>query len=672
MKALAMAQNWTALEDAWLEALASDEVRIEPFLEAAAAASNHDRKKAVELLTVLAEELLGRHDHSAAGAALRLAVGLAPANPDTRGLVRRLLRERAGDPSTADRMLAFSEFNEKPVLEGWDRFEALCALRAGAYVLHDSWGSGKVVEFETAAEELVVDFASRKGHRMSWAMAIRALTPLPSWHLQALAADRLPSLRELQPGDLLALAVRSLGGVGEPKDVKRLVEPLIGEQAWSGWWASARAEAKDDPRLHISLAKPMRIRWLEPGSGGPPDVLAELLALPVGDLVRHASRMAKDPALREGVCGVLRERLTSMRTGTAMRIEVLLVLDGLGDPSGRQEVREALDAAADPVDIVLAMRAADLRREAMSLLEARDDPAALRRELFLRSGNSADWEYLAGRMGEEEKASVGLEVQRGLPERASAYFWLVRKADEGFPLPATFAQRIMRLVDLLDEAGGLLGPVTNYIAESRALQRVAEEGFEKAQSVLNFLNEVRLPVSLKEEIRTDIYTRFPDLRPAEDVIYTTLQGQNVRAAELRQLTTVELPQNKAALAEAREHGDLRENFEYKAAKEQQERILARIQEVEKDLSRVRLLSADTVNTSVVGPGCRITLIDGADVCHTLAILGPWESDPDAGVFSYRAPGVQPLLRRRVGDSITLDLPQFSGGFRIAAIEVWET
>ncbi|MBN1426294.1 GreA/GreB family elongation factor [Candidatus Fermentibacteria bacterium] len=669
MKTLADAQNWAALEDAWLECLASDEAEIEPFLEAATAAAKHDRKKALELLAVLAGELLGRRDHAGTGAALRLAVELAPANPDVRDLVRRLLIQSATDPATADRMLTFSEFDQKPVAEAWDRFEALRRLGLGAYVLHDSWGSGKVVEFETATEEVAVDFASRKGHRMSWAMAIRALTPLPSWHLQALTVDRLDTLMAIPPRELLALAVRSLGGEADPKDVKRLIEPLIGIKEWGGWWATARAEAKNDPSLHIGLAKPMRIIWVEPGAAGPPDALDELRALPPGEIIRHAARLAKDPALRDGVRDVLRERVASLRKSTSLRIEALLVLAGLGDPAGYSEVREALDAAADPADVVLAVRSADLRREAMGLLEAQADPEAVRRELFLRSCNASDWEYLLGRMSEEEKTVVGLEVQRGLPERAAAYFWLVRKADDGFPLPGTFAQRVMRLVDLLDEAAGLIGPVTSYVAESRALQRVAEEGLERAQAVLSFLNEVRLPVSLKEEIRADVYDRFPDLRPAEDVIYSTVKGQDIRAAELKHLSIVELPQNKAALAEAREHGDLRENFEYKAAKEQQERILARIQEIQRDLSRVRLLTPERVNTSVVGPGCAVTVAHETGVEHTVAILGPWESDPDAGVFSYRAPAVQPLLRRQVGDTVLLDLPGISGTFRIVGIKL---
>lgn len=670
MKALAEAQEWPALEDAWLEALSQGSIDVAPLLEVAEIVALHDRRRAVELLILLAGELVGRRSWGDARSVLRQAVHLAPSNPDVRDVVHLLIKGQVGDARTAQRMVEFAGFDDRPLAEAWDRFEALHALRAGSYVLHDSWGAGKVIEFDTATEEVAIDFVGRPAHRMAWGMAIKALMPLPADHLLAMTVDRSAQLAALTPGDMLAIAVRSLGGDADPKDVKRLVEPIVGAGAWSSWWAAARGEAKEDPRFHLSLAKPMRIRVVEGDAAPPPDALSELRAAPLGELARLAARLGKNPSLRDGVHRVVRDRLPSLRRHPSQLVEALLVLGNLGAPEAVQEAVDVLATAADPAGTVLAIRSTDLRRQAMELLESRGDATATRRDLFLRSTNPADWEALCRRMSEEEKAELGWEVHRGLPARAPAYFWLVRKADEGFPLPGTAMDRAIRLVGLLDEAGGLVGPVTSYIAEGRMLQKAVEGSRDKAQSLLAFLGEARLPVSLKEEIRADVYTLFPELRPTHEIIYTTTEGLQAREAELRHLLKVELPHNKAALAEAKAHGDLRENFEYKAAKEQQDRILARIDEIQAELSRVRVLAPEKVDTSAVGPGCAVTVVGPDDVAHRIVIVGPWESDPEVGRFSYRAPVVQPLLGRKVGDVIPMDLPTAPGPFRIAAIASW--
>jgi transcription elongation GreA/GreB family factor len=359
-----------------------------------------------------------------------------------------------------------------------------------------------------------------------------------------------------------------------------------------------------------------------------------------------------------------------MRKNVPLLLEALLVLDNLGDDQARTEAEDLIQGSADPTGTVLAIRSADLRREGMIILEGRGDPAAVRKDLFLRSGNAADWEALNRRMNTAERTELGWEVHRGLPERAAAYFWMVRKTEEGFPLPGAPLDRAIRLVGLLDESSGLVGPVTSFIAEGRVLQRAVEDSREKAETLLRFVSEARLPVSLKEEILTDVYARFPVLRPSHELIFTTPAGLGTKEDELRQLVKVELPQNKAAIAEAKAHGDLRENFEYKAAKEQQDRILARIDEIQAELSRVRMLNPETVDTSAVSPGCMVTLVGKDDETARIVILGPWESDPDVGVFSYRAPAIRPLLGRRPGDVVALDLPQASGSFRIGTIAPW--
>lgn len=661
--ALAQAHQWEALEDAWIEAVTSPDPPIPSMLEAAAVVGQRDRRKAASLLAMLGTELADRGRLQDATRVLETAAPLAPNHPELRDLALLLAARLVPDGRLCQRLQEFSGLATQPLPEAWGRFQKLSGLLPGAYVLHESWGPGRVREVEPSTGELVVDFSSKKGHRMTWGMAMKALQPLPPDHLLAMTVDRMELLRRMDPVDLLAYAVRSGGGELELKDLRRLVEPVVGEEAWPQWWSQVREAAKRDSRIHFTMSKPPRVRWLVQGRADP---LEELRTLPADEVVRAAGRLARDPAHREGLRQVVREKLASMKKPSDV-LEALLFLQQLGDEEAGVRAAELVASAVDPVGLVLAVRSTDLRRRAMALCRGRVPSAP--RELFLRSQNPSDWEALVGMMDEEEKVALAREVQRGLPQRASAFSWLVRKAEDGFPLPGTPLEWLTRLVRLLDEVPSLVGQVTSYVAEGR-LQRAVGDSPQRAQALLALLDEARLPVSLKDEIRAEIFARFPHLLPAERVVWTTQEGLRRREEELRHLVKVELPANKAALAEAKAHGDLRENFEYKAAKEQQERILARIHEIQVELSKARVLDPGSVDTSRVGPGCRVQLraLDGRS--RWLVILGPWDSDPGSGVFSYLAPVVAPLLGRREGDTVEMAWEDLPGPLVVERIEPW--
>src|SRR6185436_11628592 len=100
-----------------------------------------------------------------------------------------------------------------------------------------------------------------------------------------------------------------------------------------------------------------------------------------------------------------------------------------------------------------------------------------------------------------------------------------------------------------------------------------------------------------------------------------------KSQELHHILAVEIPANRKAIEEARAMGDLRENFEYKSARQRHEYLNARAAALNSDLSRVRLIEIAGMDTSEVRIGTRVQLGDGSGR-RTLTILGPWESRPE--------------------------------------------
>ena len=126
------------------------------------------------------------------------------------------------------------------------------------------------------------------------------------------------------------------------------------------------------------------------------------------------------------------------------------------------------------------------------------------------------------------------------------------------------------------------------------------------------------------------------------------------SAELRRLMEVELPASADEIARARSHGDLSENYEYKAAKEKQARLMSRINRLRADLAHARPIVPTEVDLAHISVGCRVELIDATGTKLVYSLLGPWDSNPEQGVISYQSPLAQSLIGRKQGDTVEMD------------------
>ncbi len=131
-------------------------------------------------------------------------------------------------------------------------------------------------------------------------------------------------------------------------------------------------------------------------------------------------------------------------------------------------------------------------------------------------------------------------------------------------------------------------------------------------------------------------------------------SQKRMQAELKNLIEVLIPQNAEAVAYARSFGDLRENAEYDAAKEQRRFLQRRRSELEKSLGFMDVTNFSDVELSdTVVPGCRVFLKDANGKEISYYILGAWDGDVDRGRIAYKAPLGQALVEHKVGEKVKL-------------------
>ncbi len=143
----------------------------------------------------------------------------------------------------------------------------------------------------------------------------------------------------------------------------------------------------------------------------------------------------------------------------------------------------------------------------------------------------------------------------------------------------------------------------------------------------------------------------------------TARGAEKLREELERLKRVERPRIIAAIAEARSHGDLKENAEYHAAREQQSFIEGRIKDLESKLSHAHIIDVTQLATDgrvVFGATAVVLELDDEETEHSFQIVGEDEADFAQGMISVTSPIARALIGKREGDTVKVDAP---GGVR---------
>ncbi len=153
-----------------------------------------------------------------------------------------------------------------------------------------------------------------------------------------------------------------------------------------------------------------------------------------------------------------------------------------------------------------------------------------------------------------------------------------------------------------------------------------------------------------------------------DKIPMTRAGAEALDQELKNLKSVERPAVIQAISEAREHGDLKENAEYHAAKERQSFIEGRIQELEAVTSAVQIIDPASFSGNVIRFGAKVVIVDeNTDAEQKLQIVGHYESNADKGLISLQAPMARALIGKSKGDSAEVRTPQGVKSYEILEV-----
>jgi transcription elongation factor GreA len=153
-----------------------------------------------------------------------------------------------------------------------------------------------------------------------------------------------------------------------------------------------------------------------------------------------------------------------------------------------------------------------------------------------------------------------------------------------------------------------------------------------------------------------------------ETVPMTAGGYEALDAEIKKLKGPDRQRIVRAIAEAREHGDLSENAEYHAAKEQQSHNEGRVMELEDMLNRAEIIDVTALTGNTVKFGATVDLVDeDTDDEVTYQIVGEYEANVEAGKISIVSPIARSLIGKEVGDSVEVNTPGGGKSFEILKV-----
>lgn len=579
----------------------------------------------------------------------------------------------------------------------------LQSLTPGTCCKHRSWGTGKVKEWDMVLGQLIIDFIGKPGHAMEFEYAASSLKALPDDHIEALIVNDLEGTKELtfkDPGKIMETVVKSLGKFAVAERIQDTLSPvLIEPKDWKKWWDSAKRAMKKDPHFSVPTKRSEPIVLHD----APPD----RKALAVDDIKSSVGPRAKIKGLEDLIKNHIKElngtediiaivqdidatlaKTPASQQATAVELafgrDEFVELTKSKDQIGEMALPKFLPADAKKmVNLINALPASKQGRCLMRAKEAYSDQWGVLAWSLLPFANSRLAEVIIesfrqeGRINEVVSALQRLIKERKLNQDFLVWLCKNRKGEFKSLIDVEFFSAMLSVIELEDLGGSrkttkledmlmneksLLKDILNEATEEqvRDVTRsiLLSTAFEELDKRSLLANLVKLHPHVQDMISGSA-EKIKSEAPAKTIV--SWESLEKRQAELDEIRTKKIPQTSKEIAIARGYGDLKENHEFKAAKEMMKILTLREQELEVMLSAAEGTDFKGVSTSEVNIGTTVEFQELDNKPESVTILGAWDSDPEKGIISYMTPMAQELLKKEVGE--TAELPLESGGTR---------
>jgi transcription elongation factor GreA len=696
-------QLFTNVREIWLKLLEYHPEDIDFFLSVQnKVAKNISTDKAVSLLTDVYNSLKKRGDFNTSIVILKLILNHDERDAFSRKEITECFKQKYARHSQLEEYIKVSNLTQgwRNVHEAILDFEKHIAFDKGNFVYHRTWGVGRIAKVD--GDDIVIDFSKKRSHSMSLKMAVDALQTLEKTHIWVLKAtmskEKLHEKVKTDPEWALKTIIKSFDNFCDIKRVKsELVPSVLSAGEWASWNTKAHTILKDNPLFGVSTNNinihTVRERSLSKEEKLYNEFKAEKkffnrLAL-IREYASEIKNIEPDSERFNEMASFFTGYLKPNMPVNEFTVTSYLLLKDLS----------ASFTFLAPL-IHLNFIAMFERIDNLPLLFQRLKDEKTKKDFFDQIKLFIpDWQdiyirlfpyALTGSIIDDLKqagyADKIVAMIRGCFENykdnREAVVWFYRNYRED-PLFAdaglSSEKIIITLIHLLEltyreidnhrdtmDNKKINKQIYSILFKENLLENCIDSASrETIVRVYTLIEDVKdLDPADKLKLKNRILDKYPDFKffgavekdTVTRTLIVTVAKYDEKQKQLDHIMTEDIPANSKEIAFALSLGDLRENAEYKAAKEKQEILNSTVVKLKNEIERAQLFDPATVNTSRVSFGTVVTLTNeesGADEVYT--ILGPWESDPGNKIISYLSPFGNSLLNKHRGENFNFEI-----------------
>src|SRR4051812_10432848 len=584
------------------------------------------------------------------------------------------------------------------------------AMEPGSYVVHRSWGFGQIKEYDEADQKLVIDFKGKKAHRMDPVFCVGSMDVLSPKHILARKETEPAKVKQLVEDDPVQLVIDTLSAypnqAASAIELEIVLTQVIGEDKFKRWFSNVKKQLIKDPRVGVPAKKTEAYVVRDEPVSAETEIMEEFtntrsarrrIAL-AEDLLAASIKEESKPSLAHVLSGITDAVRDSNQLDAAERLYGAFVRDELAKILGHEatavsptqpelikEVR-GLNAIAEKIPVHFQSRFLDLIKETHPL-EWREIVFAL----LKTSQGKFTTECINFLMENGQADELAAALKRWKTEqnlRAPVLLWIIKnRHSKKFSklLNDLITPRLLGAIffaidyEALQSAGTRRIPLAEALSDDADLisDLLASADTETARDLGNSL---LLNQGFEELTKKSLLARFIKLFPSlqtlvsgeaetkDEQFLVSRESYEKKRIEYEEIVSKRIPENSKAISIAREHGDLKENSEFKMAKQDQGVLMGQKAQLGRDLARARIPDLPEASTDAVSVG---TIVDLRDVANGKAVrytvLGAWDSDPDKHVLAYKTPLGQAIMGKKVGEHVKLKIGTAQQEFQIAGI-----
>jgi len=660
--------RFTEIEDLWTEMITDASVELEEYLSVTDAVhKTGDSSRAALLLELLSEHLESKKEYDKVIIVLKHMLRYDRESRQIRQKLMGVYRRRYKDSVNLEGYLEYSGLNGSgPIMRAIQNFEDYVHYDVGRAFYFERYGTGKVVAVKPEKKEIVVDFEKKEKHFLTIDIAKGLLTPITKDHFLYVKQEDAEKLRALaieRPVDVITMILRSFRESMPASRIKGYLEGIVDKNQLNKYWERARKNLEKHDNIRVTGKASKMYSYV--------DSIADKEAQAIEAF--HKAKLREKYGLAEEYSRTMPRVFEKLLPNLAqvgrltktdypgIAFDLLMLFED-------KKIEPQLDFSLD--DLLVAHPPENILRGITNPING------TRLVSYLKDKDPNRWPDIASAIlfavNDFKIMDAVSERLSDMPDRLEdiylrilampkayqkQFHWMLRKIECG-ELDDFFKPNLIpKFIDSLSYVQGVKATVRKLLTLKNFDEVMARAEFPDARRIQESIkNSVELNDHEKSGYLRIIEHYFPAMAEEKtDIIYSTEAALTRKKKELEHLITVEIPANKKEISRAREFGDLSENFEYKAAKEKQDQLFAKVKNIESELINARVIEPAFVTTDAVGVGTEVQLQntgDGSPIAYT--ILGRWDTDLSRNILSNEAPLAKDLLGKKVKDTVSIN------------------